>query len=152
MKDITPPAVRCSMMASCPSVHEITPEYLRCALGSCPSVHEITPEYLRCALGNCPSVHEVTPVEARCSITMSCPGLHDITPEAAACAIATSCPALFSTDGYQDGGIAVIGKVSPEIAEMLRHKTGPDEFVVVIPRKLYEAIRNQGPIGDTNDR
>lgn len=90
-------------------------------------------------------ITDITPESVRCSFG-SCPGLHDIAPPEAACSIGISCPALFEVPGYEAGGVAVIGKVSPEVTEMLKHRIGSDEAVVVIPRAMYEAIRNQGPI------
>lgn len=39
---------------------DLTPDSMKCFAGSCPSVHEITPADLQCALAaSCPSVHEI---------------------------------------------------------------------------------------------
>jgi hypothetical protein len=103
---------------------------------------EITPEYLRCALGSCPSVFEVTPAELRCAALASCPSLHEVTPEALRCGV-SQCPSLFEGPEWQDGAVIVVGKkdIPQALFDQMKHKIGEDEFAVIVPKGLLKNIQ-----------
>lgn len=56
-REITPKAMRCVYVSSCPSLYEVTPAAMRCAIGaSCPALYEITPTEAKCPIANCPAI------------------------------------------------------------------------------------------------
>ncbi len=122
---------------------DITPKAMRCAIGTCPGLYDVTPAEMRCAIAAaCPALVEVTPEAMACSLGISCPGLHEVTPEAMACLL-SQCPGLHETPpmpGFESGGVIVIGKIH-DVTALVKHRIGPDEFAVVVPKALLKNIQ-----------
>lgn len=86
---------------------------------------------------------DITPIDMRCAIGASCPTLIEITPQDMRCDFGPSCPSLHEVEGM----VAVIGKISPEVAAILKDRIGEGEDVVLVPKGLLVGIAWGGTDG-----